>query len=187
MRGKQIFRDKLGLLMSNVSDSQQIFTGLILLTGEEAPGRTDGLFHCLSEFSIQVVDVEQIVISNRLILTVLITLNPSHQGAIESDLNLYAQASGCDIATIFAHQSLTPLPNGRIGIEIISEKMHPLLLSLITNAISQLTANIESINRTQSNPTGVLFVVSGTSQDSAKEILDGLTLDESSKIRVFAL
>lgn len=187
MHGKQIFRDKLGLLMSNVSDSQQIFTGLILLTGEEAPGRTDGLFHCLSEFSIQVVDVEQIVISNRLILTVLITLNPAHQVAIENDLALYAQASGCDIATIFAHQSLTPVPSDRIGIEVTSEKIHPLFLSLITNAISQLTANIESINRTQSKPTGLLFVVSGTNLQSANEILDLLTLDHSSEIRVFTL
>jgi predicted amino acid-binding ACT domain protein len=173
--------------MSNTADEPQIFTGLILLTGENAPDRTSGLFHCLSEFSIQVADIEQIIISNRLILTVLITLNPVHQGAIENDLNLFAQESGCDIATIFSHQILTPVPKERVGVEVISEKLGPMLLSLIIITISQSKASIESITRTQSSPIGVLLIVSGTNLQSMNESISALTLDTSSEIRVFAL
>ena len=62
--------------MSTSADTEQ-YTGLILLSGVDKPGITASLFEVLSPFSITIVDIEQVVIKDRLILTVLITLNPA--------------------------------------------------------------------------------------------------------------
>ena len=72
--------------MASVIENEQ-FTGLILLTGIDKPGITEELFNTLAPFSITILDIEQVIISDRLILTVLIALNPAHEKALESDLS----------------------------------------------------------------------------------------------------
>jgi hypothetical protein len=61
----------------NPRESQ--FTGLILVTGVDKPGITQALFETLAPFSITVLDIEQVVIRDRLILTALIRLDPAAQ------------------------------------------------------------------------------------------------------------
>ena len=58
------------------TENNEQFTGLILLTGVDRPGISTALFESLAPFAVSIIDVEQIVISDRLILTVLIALNP---------------------------------------------------------------------------------------------------------------
>ena len=55
--------------MTTSSHKTEQFTGLILLTGEDKPGLAHSLFEALSPFSVAVIDVDQIIIGNRLILT----------------------------------------------------------------------------------------------------------------------
>ena len=173
--------------MDDLSQKSPVFTGLILLTGIDAPGIAQGLFHSLSDFSVQIVDVEQIVISSRLVLTVLITLNPAHQSAIEVDLAQYAQTSETDIATIFSEQSLIQVDKNRVGVHIVSKKMHPKALSTLTSGIVAVNANIESISRTQSEPTGILFVVTGTTQALLASTIEGLEFESELETRVYEL
>ena len=47
-------------------------TGLILLSGVDAPGITEMLFQALTPFQIEILDFEQVVIRDRLLLTILI-------------------------------------------------------------------------------------------------------------------
>ncbi len=49
------------------------YTGLILLSGMDSPGVTEALFTSLQDFAISILDIEQVVIRGRLILTVLIS------------------------------------------------------------------------------------------------------------------
>ena len=44
------------------------YTGLILVSGVDTPGITQRLFEALSPFSISIIDIEQVVIRDRLIL-----------------------------------------------------------------------------------------------------------------------
>ena len=173
--------------MDDLSQKSPVFTGLILLTGIDAPGIAQGLFHSLSDFSVQIDDVEQIVISGRLVLTVLITLNPAHQSAIEVDLAQYAQTSETDIATIFSEQSLIKIDKNRVGVHIVSKKMHPRALSTLTTGIVGVNANIESISRTHSDPTGILFVVTGTTQALLASTIEGLEFESELETRVYEL
>jgi phosphoserine phosphatase len=173
--------------MSNLSEKSPVFTGLILLTGQDAPGAARGLFSSLSEFAIQIIDVEQIVINHRIILTLLITLNPAHQSAIETDLAVLSEKSGFDIATIFSEQNKLPDVKECIGIEIVAEKMHPMHLLTVAQGIEDLKANIESISRTSMVRTGILFKVSGADLQSATRIMNELKFENSPNIRVFTL
>lgn len=187
MRGRMLFRVKLRILMSDLSEKSPVFTGLILLTGQDAPGAARGLFSSLSEFAIQIIDVEQIVINDRLILTLLITLNPAHQRAIETDLNLFADSSGFDIATIFSDQSSLPALKQCIGIEVVAEKMQPIHLLTVAQGIEDLKANIEGITRVNQERIGLLFKISGTDLQAAVKVMRELKFENTPDIRVFTL
>lgn len=152
--------------MENPREIEQ-FTGLILLTGIDKPGITEALFATLSPFSVAILDIEQVVISHRLILTVLIALNPAHEKAIVSDLLQCEQAMGVEIATLFSAHSPQSIAvkKGLLHVVILSTKLHPLALAAISGAMASEGANIERISRTASHPViAIEFLISGVEQ-----------------------
>lgn len=154
------------------SDAQH--TGLILLTGVDTPGITQALFATLEPFAITVLDIEQVVISDRLILTVLIGLSPAHSGAIEADLNDCAIELGVDIATLFTDSPTSSIQakQGLLHVVALSQKLHPTAITQIATAITTQGGNIERIFRTASYPvTAVEFQVSGASVDNLRTSL----------------
>lgn len=154
------------------SDAQH--TGLILLTGTDAPGITQVLFATLEPFAITVLDIEQVVISDRLILTVLIGLSPAHASAIENDLTECATKLGVDIATLFsdAPTSSIQAKQGLLHVVALSQKLKPSAVSQIASAITAQGGNIERIFRTASYPvTAVEFQVSAASVDQLRTAL----------------
>lgn len=153
--------------MSTSTDSE-LYTGLILLSGADKPGITASLFEVLSAFAITIVDIEQVVIKDRLILTVLISLHPSHEKAICDDLESCATSLDVDIATLFSleHKSSTSSISNLVHVVILSSKMHPRAISELAAGIVQQGANIERITRLASTPiTAIEFVISGASQE----------------------
>ena len=92
--------------MTTSSPNAEQFSGLILLTADDKPGLAHSLFEALSPFSVAVVDIDQIIIKKRLILTVEISLNPAHQGAIEDDLSSLAKSLNVDIAAVFSMSTM---------------------------------------------------------------------------------
>lgn len=154
------------------SDAQH--TGLILLTGTDAPGITQALFATLEPFAITVLDIEQVVISDRLILTVLIGLSPAHASAIENDLTECATKLGVDIATLFsdAPTSSIQAKQGLLHVVALTQKLKPSAVSQIASAITAQGGNIERIFRTASYPvTAVEFQVSAASVDQLRTAL----------------
>lgn len=143
---------------------QDLFTGLILLSGSDSPGITQALFQKLTPFAVKILDIEQVVIRDRLILTVLINLNPAHASAIESDLESCAAELGVDIASAFESSSQATIAINKPLIHIVA--LAPALKPSAVNAIAHLIAtndgNIERIHRTASHPlTAIEFEVSG--------------------------
>ncbi|CAB5042645.1 unannotated protein [freshwater metagenome] len=161
-----MIRDKLGPLMASVIENEQ-FTGLILLSGVDRPGITEALFNTLAPFSITILDIEQVIISDRLILTVLIALNPAHEKALEDDLLECAVGLDVDIATLFAKTNKSSIANkeGLLHVVILSSKLIPQAVAAVAGAIAASGANIERVSRTASTPViAIEFVVSGVSQ-----------------------
>jgi len=162
------------------------FTGLILLTGVDAPGIASSLFETLAPFAVHVIDIEQVVISNRLILTVLIGANPAHQNAIEEDLASCATALDVDIATLFAKTELATMPQDLVHLIISAPKLHPRDLALTTQTITSTGGNIQSFSRTSENPVSIEITVSGASAKEIESVFNSLVFDNETTISVSA-
>ena len=163
------------------------FTGLILLSGVDKPGITQELFTVLAPFSITILDIEQVIISSRLILTVLIDLNPSHEKAIEADLMECGSRLDVDIATLFSKtaQSSIAIKQGLVHVVILSTKLKPAAVAEIAGAITQCGANIERVTRTASSPvTAIEFIVSGSSQSIVSSALSPVAANHDVDVAV---
>lgn len=170
--------------MTQKPQAQEIFTGLILLTGVDQPGISAALFECLTPFVVSIIDVEQIVISDRLILTVLITLNPSHQKAIETDLENCAANNDVDIATLFENRQLIPAKDTLVDIVVSAEKMHPGTLASVSRILKDLGANIESISRSDSSKTSIVLTISNSTNTVVDAALSALSFEDGSTILI---
>lgn len=169
----------------NPRESQ--FTGLILVTGVDKPGITQALFETLAPFSITVLDIEQVVIRDRLILTALIRLDPAHAAAIDADLALCAHRLNIDIATSFQEEALETIAakTGLLHVVSLSTSIFPEAVSKIATAIASAGGNIERIHRTASYPiTAIEFVVSSADQKRLRTELLSVSADTGVDIAV---
>ena len=150
------------------------FTGLILISGEDKPGITHAIFDALSPFAVSIIDIEQVVIKQRLLLTVLITLNPAHRSAIEEDLTARAGELDLDIAIDFSETSTTSIATKKnlTHVVVLSAKLNPKSISQVAAAISESGANIERISRLASEPiVAIEFVVSESKNQELRQEL----------------
>lgn len=157
----------------NAENTQQ-FSGLILLTGEDKSGVANALFETLSPFAVSIIDIDQIVIKQRLILTVQILLNPDHREAIESDLNELSEKLQMDIASLFASSPVPHEVENPVVVSIESSKMLPRYLSSITSVIKSQGGNIEKFERKSVQPLQVNIQVSGISSSALQAALSQL-------------
>ena len=170
-----------------MSEEKSQYTGLILVSGVDTPGITQALFDTLAPFAITVLDIEQVVIRERLILTVLISLNPAHADAIEEDLQACGNKLGIDIATSFLEQGQSSIAakTGLVHVVALGNPLAPTAIAAIASAIASRGGNIERIHRTASYPiTAIEFVVSGTDQASIRQCLAEVTTSHSVDIAV---
>lgn len=154
------------------------YTGLVLVSGEDRPGITEALFTTLAPFSLSIVDVEQVVIRSRLILTILITLNKAHAQAIEDDLNAQAESLDLDIAIAFSEQKSESIAakSGLTHVVVLSQDLKPSAIAGLASAIADAGGNIERIHRTASYPvTAIELLVSGVATASLKGPLTALS------------
>jgi phosphoserine phosphatase len=146
------------------------FTGLILVSGEDRPGITEKLMSLLSEFSVLVLDIEQLVIRGRLILTVLISLDESHASAIAADLELLEKEIGFDIAIDFAEEQNSAENPPNLHVVIISDSLKPASIAVVAAELSKIQANIAAIRRTSSEPLTAIELDISCPDKSIKEI-----------------
>jgi phosphoserine phosphatase len=178
-----VIRDNL----RHMSDEKSEFTGLILVSGIDTPGITQALFDTLAPFAITILDIEQVVIRERLILTVLIALNPAHAEAIDEDLQLCGEKLGVDIATSFLEQGQSTIAakTGLVHVVALGNPLAPTAIAAIASAIASRGGNIERIHRTASYPiTAIEFILSGANQIEIRQCLAEVTIEHSVDIAV---
>jgi phosphoserine phosphatase len=168
--------------MTTPGHEAEQFSGLILLTGEDKPGLAHALFQALSPFAVVVIDLDQIIIKERLILTVQISLNPAHQRAIEEDLDSLADSLGIDIAAVFSTSAVPQKKPAAFVLKLTSAKLHPKHLMLIAGALLETGGNIEDLSRTGSEPLEIMIKVSGISADSVQKVI--ATIDASADFSI---
>ena len=147
-----------------VTGKTEQFTGLILLSGVDKPGITEGLFETLAPFAVTILDIEQVVIRERVILTVLLAVNPAHAKAIEEDLDECSKRLGVDIASAFENSDISTIAAKRAlcHVVVLAQELNPTAFTAVANAIASNGGNIERIHRTASYPvTAIELTVSG--------------------------
>ena len=127
-------------------------TGLILLSGVDAPGITEMLFQALAPFQIEILDFEQVVIRDRLLLTILIKFDQAHQSAIEDDVSNTFKDSGIDLAMDFAPGDHTSGKNSNLHLVVLAEQIRPIAIAKIANLIQKYNGNIDRVRRTSDQP-----------------------------------
>ena len=78
--------------------SEYQFTGLILLSTEDKPGIEESLRLVLEPFTLEIREVQKIALRGRLILGMLIALDPAHASAVADDIDAFSLSSGIDVA-----------------------------------------------------------------------------------------
>lgn len=163
------------------------YTGLILVSGEDRPGITEALFQALAPFSLSIIDIEQVVIRSRLILTILIALDPAHADAVEEDINAKGVELDLDVAMVFSEQEGESIAakTGLTHVVVLSQDLKPAALGAIASAIADTGGNIERIHRTASYPvTAIECVVSGADTAVLKSVLTPLAAEYSVDVAV---
>jgi len=159
------------LLEMTTKDKNEQFTGLILLSGVDKPGITESLFQTISPFAVSILDIEQVVIRGRVILTVLISCAPAHAASIEADLEECATTLGVDIASAFETSASTDIAvkKALLHVVVLASDLKPKSIGAVATAIAANGGNIERIHRTASYPvTAIEFTVSGVDQSKLR-------------------
>jgi phosphoserine phosphatase len=169
------------------------FTGLILLSGVDAPGVTQSLFETLSPFSITIIDMEQVVIRGRLILTTLISLDPAHSDAVEDDLVELGVRLGLDVAIDFSdinNFSSPTVHEQALQLVVLSKTLKPNAIAKVATVINQHNGNVDRFRRTAAYPvTAIEFDLSiptASSVETLKQDLAQLALNEGIDLAIEA-
>lgn len=137
---------------------------LATLSGRDRPGVTASFFAALAAHDVDIRDVEQVVIRDRLILAVLFDLR-GDPGALRTSVTHAASALGMEseiaIADSVRHPR-RPERASRSHVTVIGRPLRPGALSHITQCIAELGANIESITQLSTEPAASLEMIVGS-------------------------
>ena len=156
-------------------ENKSTFTGLILVSGEDRPGITESLMKTLSAFSVTIIDIEQLIIRDRLLLTVLLSLDEAHAEAITEDLHSLQDQIGLDIAIDFTQQGSTKVSGETLRVVIVGNAIKPSGLAAVASQIAQLGGNISAIKRTAMDPLISIELELSIPNNSLKQVQGALT------------
>ena len=157
-------------------ENKPAFTGLILVSGEDRPGITESLMQTLSAFSVTIIDIEQLVIRDRLLLTVLLSLDEAHAEAITADLGVLQEQIGLDIAIDFTQQDSTQISGETLRVVVVGNSIKPSGLAAVASQIAKLGGNISAIKRTAVDPLISIELELSIPNNSLKAVQGALAL-----------
>ena len=145
------------------------FTGLILVSGVDKPGITSSVINKLAEFSVEILDIKQIVVGQRLLQTILIKLLPDHALAVEADLELLAKEISADIAIDFSQENTKKPESYKAFFMLVEQNLDPKKLAMLTECIQEIGANILNMQIDKiAELTGITFQAEFTNLDFDK-------------------
>ncbi|KAA6222653.1 phosphoserine phosphatase SerB [Streptomyces albofaciens JCM 4342] len=154
-------------------------TLLVKIFGKDRPGITAGLFDTLAAYSVDVVDIEQVVTRGRIVLCVLITSpvpTDGSSGVSEGDLRAtvhsWAESLNLQAEIISGTGDNRPRGTGRSHVTVLGHPLTAECTAAIAAAITGTGANIDRIFRLAKYPvTAVEFAVSGTATETLRTTL----------------
>jgi phosphoserine phosphatase len=140
-------------------------TVLVTLTGADQSGVSTRLFESLAAFDLEVIDVEQLVVRGRLMLSALVTA-PSDVSALERTAREVGAQFDLDVELEQGTGDNRPRRVGRGQVTILGHPLRPAAMAAITERIKEAGGNIDRILRLARYPvTALRLEVSGADPD----------------------
>jgi phosphoserine phosphatase len=132
---------------------------LATITGRDRPGVTAAFFAALAAHDVDIRDVEQVVIRDRLILAVLFDLR-GDPAALRSSVTRSAHALGMDAeVTIADGKPRRPAPGVRSHVIVLGRPLRAGALSHVAQRIADIGANIESVAQLANEPVSSVEMI----------------------------
>ncbi len=140
---------------------------LATITGRDRPGVTAAFFSALAAHDVDIRDVEQVVIRDRLILAVLFDLR-GDAGALRASMTHAAKALGmeCEIAMADG-PSLRAGRGTRSHVIVLGRPLRPGALSHVAQSIADVGDNIESVTQLSTEPASAIEMIVRTADPVA--------------------
>ena len=146
-------------------------TLLVTLTGRDRPGVTSLVFDTLADFSVEVLDIEQIVLRRRLVLGLLVS-SPRQWQALRSALEQVAADLDMTVEVVQGSGDNRPRPEGRSHVTVLGSPLRAAAVAAIAGRVADTGANIDRIERMARYPiTAIDLHVSGTDPDELRDLL----------------
>ncbi|MER6308062.1 phosphoserine phosphatase SerB [Streptomyces sp. NPDC001657] len=154
-------------------------TLLVKIFGKDRPGITAGLFDTLAAYSVDVVDIEQVVTRGRITLCALVTTpspgegtSGSSEGDLRATVHSWAESLNLQAEIISGRGDNRPRGTGRSHVTVLGHPLTAESTAAIAAAITSTGGNIDRIFRLAKYPvTAVEFAVSGAATEALRTAL----------------
>ncbi|MFF1833151.1 phosphoserine phosphatase SerB [Streptomyces sp. NPDC058231] len=150
-------------------------TLLVKIFGKDRPGITAGLFDTLAAYSVDVVDIEQVVTRGRIVLCALVTAptaGGTHEGDLRATVHSWAESLKLQAEIISGTGDNRPRGYGRSHVTVLGHPLTAEATAAIAARITSTGGNIDRIFRLAKYPvTAVEFAVSGTGTEELRTAL----------------
>lgn len=162
-------------------------TVLVTLTGPDQPGVSTRLFSALAAYDVEIVDVEQLVVRGRLVLSALVTAPGDDDAAeaLEDSVRRVGEGFGLHVTVEHGRGDNRPRRVGRAQVIVLGAPLRPAALSSVTRGIKKLGGNIDRIVRMGRYPvTAIRMEVSGADPDALQSDLAAIGFEQGVDIAV---
>ncbi len=150
-------------------------TLLVKIFGKDRPGITAGLFDTLAAYSLDVIDIEQVVTRGRIVLCALVTAPEAGSGAegeLRATVHSWAESLKLQAEIISGTGDNRPRGSGRSHVTVLGHPLSAESTAAIAARITSTGGNIDRIFRLAKYPvTAVEFAVSGTETEPLRTAL----------------
>ena len=157
----------------SASQTSDVPTLLVKIFGKDRPGITAGLFDTLAAYSVDVVDIEQVVTRGRMVLCALVTPPPAGlEGGLRATVHSWAESMKMQAEIISGLGDNRPRGLGRSLVTVLGHPLTAESTAAIAARITKAGGNIDRIFRLAKYPvTAVEFAVSGVETEPLRTAL----------------
>jgi phosphoserine phosphatase len=159
-------------------------TVLVTLVGPDQSGVTTRLFASVAAHEVEVIDVEQLVVRGRLVLSTLLSA-PADVAALERTVADVADAFGLEVTVEHGTGDNRPRRVGRARVVVLGSPLRPAGLAALAARIKELGGNIDRIVRMARYPvTAIRLEVSGADPDQLQADLAAVAYEHGIDLAV---
>jgi phosphoserine phosphatase len=142
---------------------------LVTVSGRDRPGVTAALFSSLAAHDVDVIDVEQVVIRDRLILGVVLDLR-GDPASLRRSIGITCSALGMEHEVVVVDgtpgDGIVQRTGGKLHVIVLGHPLRPGAIADVTQRIADVGGNIESVTQLSVYPVASLDMIVGGADEA---------------------